>query len=107
MTPPALPEEPIKLADLTTSELDAPALEALLGDIQLLTTISGIIPKFAPQANVPENANLTLAEARILLETKAVRGLQIRYQYEGSTWWDTIMNVGTSWRLIRIRHDFE
>ena len=98
--------EPTKLADLTTSDLDQAGLDALLKDIELLTTITEIIPKFAPQANVQETANLTLAEARVLLNTRAVRGLQIRYQYDGGTWWDTFMNTGTAWRLIRIRHDF-
>ena len=49
---------------------------------------------------------LTLADARRLLEERAVRGLQIRYRYDGADWWDTLMVLPEGWRLVRIRHEF-
>jgi len=35
-----------------------------------------------------------------------VRGLQIRYRHEDAEWWDTLMNQGERWRLVRIRHEW-
>jgi hypothetical protein len=47
-----------------------------------------------------------LADARELIATRAVRGLQLRYRYQDADWWDTLMLVGDHFRLIRIRHEF-
>jgi hypothetical protein len=34
-------------------------------------------------------AGVSLAQARELLAARAVRGLQLRYRYDGAEWWDT------------------
>ena len=105
--PPPPPEEaPLKLPDLNTTLLDAAQVEQLLRDIELCTQITEIIPKFATRGHVPETAALTLAEARSLLASRAVRGLQLRYRHDDADWWDTLMLVGDHFRLVRIRHDF-
>ena len=103
------PEEqpaPAPLPELSEGLLDAQQIEQLLRDIELCAQVSEIIPKFAPRAHVPENPQLTLTDARQLLDTRAVRGLQIRYRYDGHEWWDTIMVVGDQFRVVRIRHEF-
>lgn len=96
-----------KLADLTSANLDDTGVAALLRDIELLADIIEIIPKLAPRAHAPESPVLTLDDARAVLAARSVRGLQLRYRYDGATWWDTLMNTGTEWRLVRIRHDFD
>ena len=104
--PPPPDDAPLKLPDLNTSMLDAAQVDQLLRDIELCAQITEIIPKVAARGQVPDTASLTLAQARELLAARAVRGLQIRYRYEGADWWDTLMLVGDQFRLVRIRHDF-
>jgi len=105
-TPPPPGDAPLKLPELNTTELDAAQLEQLLCDIEVCTQITEIIPKYVTRGHVPDAAGVTLAQARELLATRAVRGLQLRYRYENADWWDTLMVVGDQFRLVRIRHDF-
>jgi hypothetical protein len=104
--PPPPEEAPLKLPDLNMTLLDSAQVEQLFRDIEQCAQITEIIPKFAARGHVPETATVTLAEARELIATRAVRGLQLRYRYEGADWWDTLMLVGDQFRLVRIRHDF-
>lgn len=98
--------QPPKLPDLNQATLDWPGVETLLRDIEACTEITEIIPKFAAQGYVAESGAVTLDVARRMLSERTVRGLQIRYRYEGAEWWDTLMIVGLQYRLVRIRHDF-
>lgn len=104
--PPTDENAPPKLSDLNQATLDWPGVEALLRDIAACTQVTEIIPKAVAQGYVTDGVALTLADARRLLEERAVRGLQIRYRYEGADWWDTLMVLPEGWRLVRIRHDF-
>lgn len=105
--PPPPPEDaPLKLPDLNMTLLDADQIEQLFRDIEQCAQITEIIPKYAERGHVPDSAGVTLAEARQLLANRSVRGLQIRYRYDGADWWDTLMLTGGQFRLVRIRHDF-
>ena len=104
--PPPPEEAPPKLPDLNMTLLDATQVEQLFRDIEACTQITEIIPKFAARGHVADTASVTLAQARELLATRAVRGLQLRYRYEDADWWDTLMLAGDQFRLVRIRHDF-
>lgn len=104
--PPPPDDPPLKLPELNMTLLDESQLEQLLRDIEACTQITEIIPKYAARGQVPDTANVTLAQARELLAARAVRGLQLRYRYEDADWWDTLMLVGEQFRLVRIRHDF-
>ena len=104
--PPAEEAGAPKLPDLNQATLDWAGVVALLRDIATCTEVTEIIPKALAQGYVTEGVVLTLADARRMLEERAVRGLQIRYRYEGADWWDTLMVLPNGWRLVRIRHDF-
>lgn len=105
--PPPPPEEtPLKLPDLNMTLLDGAQVEQLFRDIEACTRITEIIPKFALRGYVPDTASVTLAHARELIATRAIRGLQLRYHYEDADWCDTLMLAGDQFRLVRIRHDF-
>jgi hypothetical protein len=104
--PPAEEAGALKLPDLNQATLDLPGVEALLRDIAACTQVTEIIPRAAAQGYVTDGVALTLADACRLLEERAVRGLQIRYRYDGADWWDTLMVLPEGWRLVRIRHDF-
>ncbi len=104
--PPPPEEAPLKLPDLNVTLLDADQVEQLFRDIELCAQIIEIIPKFAARGHVSDTTTVTLAQARELLATRAVRGLQIRYRYEDAEWWNTLMLAGDQFRLVRIRHEF-
>lgn len=104
--PPPPDNPPLKLPELNMTLLDAAQVEQLLRDIEACTQITEIIPKYAARGHVPDTAAVTLAQARELLASRAVRGLQLRYRYEDADWWDTLMLAGEQFRLVRIRHDF-
>ncbi len=96
------------LPDLQQSVLDSDTLDQLFADLGSLTEITEIIPKAAAEGYVPEHTNISLDEARGLLLNQSIRGLQIRYNYQGSQWWDTLLpdpNTGGT-RIVRIQHDF-
>ncbi len=104
--PPDAESIPPELPALHTTMLDFAQVEQLLTDIELCTQLQEIVPKYAAQGQVPETAQVTLAQARELLSARAVRGLQLRYRYEGADWWDTVMVLGEQFRVVRIRHEF-
>ena len=97
-----------ELPALQESVLDAGTLEALFADLEACTEITEVIPKAAAEGYVPECSELTLHEARALLCSGQIRGLQIRYNYQGSQWWDTLLPDSNSnnFRIVRIQHDF-
>ena len=102
----ARPTTPAELPALHTTLLDAAQVEQLLNDIETCTELAEILPKYAAQGHVPDRAGVTLTEARTLLASQAVRGLQLRYRYDGADWWDTLMLAGDRYRVVRIRHEF-
>jgi hypothetical protein len=101
--------ETLKLPDLIESVLDGDQIADLFRDIAALTTVREIIPKTGGrQEYVDETpAPLTLEAAREQLLAGAYRGLQIRYDYDGGQWWDTLIPVAEGTRIVRIRHDFD
>ncbi len=103
---PANETESPALPELHSASLDAAQVAQLLADIEACTELTEILPKFAAQQYVPDPAAVTLAQAREWLATRAVRGLQLRYRYDGADWWDTLMQDGDRYRIVRIRHDF-
>jgi hypothetical protein len=106
VTTPANETDAPALPELHSSSLDIAQVAQLLADIEACTELTEILPKFAAQQRVPATASVTLAQAREWLATRAVRGLQLRYRYDGADWWDTLMEDGDRYRIVRIRHDF-
>jgi hypothetical protein len=81
-------------------------LERLFEDIAACAEVIEVTPKFADHTYTAPGS-LTLDEGRVLVAEERVRALQIRYRYEEAEWWDTIMLVRGTVRLVRIRQDFE
>ena len=95
-----------RLPELVDLAISLPDLEQLLGDVEVFGELPEVIPKFRAKGYVPETPSLTLAQAGPLLRNRTVRGLQLRYRFNGADWWDTIMVVGEIYRLVRIRREF-
>ncbi len=93
------------MPELNQADLDFATTEQLFHDIAELTEIVEIIPKQDKNQKVAPTS-LTLDEARALLFNGNLRGLQIRYDYQGYQWWDTLMAKQNGFRLVRIAHEF-
>ncbi|MFT4547208.1 MAG: hypothetical protein ACI9UA_001722 [Pseudoalteromonas tetraodonis] len=99
-------DQPEALPELTESVLDAGQIENLFRDIGALTQVVEIIPKHGRRDYVDDTASLDLEAAQERLLDGSFRGLQIRYRYDGSLWWDTLIGHPEGFRIVRIRHDF-
>jgi len=95
----------IDLPDLQQAVLDEVTLADLFRDIELATELIGVTRKDGPESRAAEEP-LTLVEAHELLRTGQTRSVQLRYRYEGTQWWDTLIRTPTGVRLVRVRHDF-
>mgnify|MGYP001357911529 CR=1 FL=1 len=99
-------ENLVPLPELQQSLLDAETFDQLFRDIIACAEVAEILPKYTAEGYVPEGATLLLEEACAMLKRGELRGLQVRYRYQGADWWDTLMNTPAGLRLVRIRHDF-
>jgi hypothetical protein len=100
---PATPAIPLPV--LHNGLLDDGQLRRLLDDIEACARIIEIIPKRALREHVP-GARLSLAQAREHLANRTLCGLQIRYEFEGAEWWDTLLLASGGCRIVRLRQDF-
>ena len=100
--------EKLELPDLQQSTLDPETLAQLFTDLATCTEILEVIPKAMAQGYVPESSEIGLEEGQKMLLSGNVRGLQIRYRYQGSQWWDTLLPdvQHSGFRIVRIQHDF-
>lgn len=92
-----------RMPELTQARLDAATLDQLFIDIATCTKVIDVTAKLAATQMVPQR-KLTLDDAHALIRTRGVRGVQIRYLYDGSEWWDTIIVNGDEVRVVRIQH---
>lgn len=90
-------------AELQQADLDPATLAALFDDIATYTQVIGALLKGAPTSYAPDQL-VDLPTARTLLQAGTVRGIQLRYRYQGQEWWDTLLRLPTGVRLVRINH---
>ena len=95
-----------ELPALHQGVLDAATLDQLVVDIETCTEVIEVIPKFGADSYVGEDEVIDLRKAISMLGEGQLRGVQIRYKYDGSQWWDTLMGTPQGVRLVRIQHDF-
>jgi hypothetical protein len=100
---PTTTAEDLRLPELTQACLDADTLDALFADLAACTQVLEVVAKPARTQMIP-NQRLTLDDARELITRRTVRGVQIRYRYDGAEWWDTLMAGPDGVRVVRIRH---
>jgi hypothetical protein len=93
--------EPL-LPELTQSELDGETLVSLVQDLTSQTQILEVLTKGGLCARA-DKTELTLEEAVTALCAGAVRGVQIRYVWEGTQWLDTLINNQGTIRIVRTR----
>lgn len=89
------------LPPLWRAELRADQVAELFTDLEAATLLS-VVVRDATQATTRTPARLTLSQAREALS--AGRPVQLRYQWQGAEWWDTLTPGSNGIRLVRIRH---
>lgn len=95
-------DAPIPLPELFQGDLSPAQVQRLFSDLESFAEIDGISVKGGPQAYTT-GEHTTLAEAAALVQARTVAGVQIRYQYAGQAWFDTLMLRGDATRVVRIK----
>lgn len=88
------------LPELHQGELDEGTLRALFDDLERHTEVLDVLVKGAGYAN---EAPVPLREAQAALTSGAVRGVQVRYRWDGAEWRDTLMRTAGGVRVVRMR----
>ena len=99
-------EPDTSLAPLQMAVLDREKLTELFADIDALGEDVDIVVKRG-RAHVGCQDKVSLASAMQLLTDGLVHGVQLRYRYRGSDWWDTLMATSEGYRLVRIQQGQE
>ena len=90
------------LPELSEALLDRETLERLFVDLDACTRVLDVLLKRGPTRRT-DGRPVGLGEARDLLLTGEVRGLQIRYLYQGVEWRDTLLRTPEGVRLVRMQ----
>ena len=77
----------------------------MLADIEAHAEILGVTVKGGATAR-SDGAPWTLVEAIAALRERRIRGVQIRYRWQGDEWWDTLIADGAGARLVRMKQDY-
>jgi len=90
------------LPDVHNVVLDTATLAELFGDLEACADIQEIRLKSAATARADAGTITELYELLPLIEKRAVRGVQIRYRFEGKDWLDTLLVGANAIELVRI-----
>ncbi|WP_437629583.1 hypothetical protein [Sorangium sp. So ce854] len=101
-------ETEIPLPPLQEAVLDEATLDRLFLDIAGAAEIVSVSLKAGATVRAgglprAEGAGDELATARRALGDGTALGVQIRYRFGGSEWWDTLLRTPSGVRLVRVR----
>ncbi len=95
-------ESPLSLPALQQAELDDATVEQLFRDLAHCTQVFAVLPRFASRTLVPPQT-MELEAAHGGLIDGTLRGVQVRYRYDGREWTDTLLPLAPGrTRLVRI-----
>ncbi len=92
--------EDAPLPELHEAEIDAETVARLFADVGACTTLLSVSCKGGPERTATSSDGL--ADAAGALLSGQVVGVQLRYRHQGKEWWDTILSMGTRFRVVRI-----
>ncbi len=93
-----------RLRDFHEAFVDPATVEQLFVDLEGAAEVLAVMAKGGATDRAHGGA-LSLEEGRQLFVSKKVKGLQIRYRYEDSEWWDTLMHTPGGVRIVRIEQE--
>ena len=93
--------EPIQFPELQDELVDEPKIRALLFDLEQATVRDVRLKASAEHHAEGEAVGLVQAGQRLL--AGSAMGLQIDYEYGGSSWRDTLLRIGGGYRVVRVQ----
>lgn len=91
--------------NLQDAILDDATVDRLFDDVASSAQLIEIVLKGSAEQMTPESTATTLASARRALRDGSVFGVQLRYRFAGTEWWDTLIATRAGVRLVRIDRD--
>ncbi len=83
--------------------LDEATLDRLFFDVAHVAELLEVVTKGAPEAHAADpTAPDRLERAREALRAGRAFGVQLRYRFADTEWWDTLMRVPGGVKLVRI-----
>lgn len=95
------PESGLRLAQIKEAILDDAELRALFADIATYGRVEEVTMKAAPRAR--SEVVRRLPELYLKLVERRLYGAQIRYEFDGGYWLDTLVTTPNGCRLVRVR----
>lgn len=92
----------MNLPNLQDAMLDDATLDRLFEDLATSAQLLDVAFKGGAVSMTPEPTVASLAIARQALRDGAVFGVQLRYRFGGTEWWDTLIKTASGVRLVRI-----
>jgi len=101
------PETPdtgkVEFPDVFEGDVDNDLLERLIEDLKAHAEILDVRLKGSSDRH-SDDTNVLLDAGLMMLQAKAVRGMQVRYRFEDSEWRDTLTRFDDGWwKIIRVR----
>lgn len=93
-------DEDLSLAPLTQADLDEETLQALLRDWLESTQVLEVTIKGGATLRA-QSANQSLPELVAKVQCGELRGVQVRYRWNGKGWLDTLLRSGPLVRIVR------
>lgn len=95
---PALPE-------MSNVMLSDEVVEQLFRDLAQCAVVSHITVRTGPRQHSPHDG-ISLEQARAMLLSGDAQGVQLRYQFQGETYCDTLMRAVDGVRLVRMKQAY-
>ena len=92
----------LPLAELTQADLDEDTLQVLLRDWLESTHVLEVTVKGGATRRA-QSAPQTLPELVEQLQRGELRGIQVRYRWNGAEWLDTLLGLDSVVRIVRTR----
>ena len=95
-------EDDSNVPDVLETVWDSETVDRLFDDLEGGARIESVQVR-AVSPDGPADKSVTLREAQSMLRDGSAKAAQIRYEFSGEHWCDTMMPVGESVRIIRTR----
>ncbi len=89
------------LSEVQIGVLDGALFEAYFADLEECADVRSVTLKRGPETYAEEPRG-SLEQAHLLMLVGSIRGVQIRYSFQGIAWIDTLAAQGDSVRLVRV-----
>ncbi len=95
------------LRPLQVAVLDRARLDELWGDLESLASHLVVVLRYAPNTDhACTYERVSMAQAKEALHAHTAHGVQLRYEYAGNCWCDTLLPINDGAKLVRVNDTF-